>query len=66
MPPATAMLTTLRHFGYAVQPRKLEPVRLWRTFIGDPHSSHIVFSMSDTSMASSSGSGMFSVNVHPG
>ena len=36
------MFTTLRHFGYAVQPRKVEPVRLWRTFIGSPHSSHVV------------------------
>jgi hypothetical protein len=60
------MFTTLRHFGYAVQPRKVEPVRLWRTFIGSPHSSQVVFSISDMSTASSSGSGMSCVKVHSG
>ena len=66
MPPAITTFTTLRHFGYAVQPRNAEPVRLWRSFIGEPHSSHVVFSSSDASTASSSGSGMFSVNVQLG
>src|SRR5258706_8546812 len=65
-PPAITTLTMLRHLGYAVHPRNAEPVRLCRSFIGEPHSSHIVLSSSVASMTSSSGSGMFSVKVQAG
>ena len=39
---------------------------LCRSFIGEPHSSHMTFSRSVASTASSSGSGMFSVKVQLG
>src|SRR5450830_870567 len=66
LPPAITTLTMFLHLGYAVQPRNADPARLCRSFIGDPHSSHIVLSSSVLSMTSSSGSGMFCVKVQPG
>ena len=43
-----------------------DPDRFWRSFIGEPHSSHVVLSSSVASTTSSSGSGMFCVKVQLG
>ena len=66
LPPWIDTEIALRHFGYAVQPRKAEPFFPVRRRMGLPHSSQICPSSSLGSTGSSSVSGMSTVQVHSG